>query len=124
VFLDFTGCCALTCGRCDTRFCAFCLAGCGRGAAGNTAAHAHVRARPQNPAGDLFCREEVFGAHQRQHRAQARRPHAPPLPAPCCRLIAVSASATAPRGSRKKAQIAHGQIAPHVVAATLRSAVV
>eukprot|EP00475_Leptophrys_vorax_P007529 TRINITY_DN14772_c0_g2_i1.p1 TRINITY_DN14772_c0_g2~~TRINITY_DN14772_c0_g2_i1.p1 ORF type:complete len:126 (+),score=23.92 TRINITY_DN14772_c0_g2_i1:467-844(+) len=36
VFVDFSGCCALTCSRCQCGFCAWCLADCGDDA------HAHV----------------------------------------------------------------------------------
>lgn len=44
-FLDFEGCCALTCSRCACAFCAWCLADCGPDA------HPHVAACPRKPRG-------------------------------------------------------------------------
>lgn len=44
-FYDFTGCAALTCGRCGCGFCAYCLANCGADA------HAHVAHCPDGGGG-------------------------------------------------------------------------
>ena len=41
-FLDFKNCFALTCHRCDCRFCGYCLMDNGRGEAGDRASHRHV----------------------------------------------------------------------------------
>ena len=62
VFLDFTGCFALTCGNnnCRAGFCAWCLKDCGADA------HAHVANCPENGAnGDVFSSEEKFKTHHR-----------------------------------------------------------
>jgi hypothetical protein len=58
-FLDFNGCFALSCSRCDCGFCAWCLADCGEDA------HAHIR--------DQKCRHsngEVFGDLAKLKRVQ------------------------------------------------------
>ena len=61
-FLDFTGCFALTCHRCNCGFCGWCLADCGADA------HAHVVHCPQNAANG-----DVFGTQQAFQRAQTDR---------------------------------------------------
>ena len=67
VFLDFTGCCALTCRRCGCGFCAWCLADCGGDA------HQHVAHCPHNlaPGRNLFATEAQWEEGRRQRRQQA-----------------------------------------------------
>ena len=48
-FLSFAGCFALTCHRCDCRFCAYCLHASGFGTEGSKAAHQHVANCKHNP---------------------------------------------------------------------------
>jgi hypothetical protein len=48
-FLDFQNCFALTCHRCDCRFCAYCLTSSGLGAAASAASHNHVAQCAFNP---------------------------------------------------------------------------
>ena len=58
-FLDYNGCCALTCG-CGCGFCAYCLKDCGGDA------HAHV---PSCTEGEgIFCSEAQFNAVQNRRR--------------------------------------------------------
>eukprot|EP00475_Leptophrys_vorax_P032272 TRINITY_DN4964_c0_g1_i5.p1 TRINITY_DN4964_c0_g1~~TRINITY_DN4964_c0_g1_i5.p1 ORF type:complete len:333 (+),score=72.19 TRINITY_DN4964_c0_g1_i5:831-1829(+) len=56
VFIDFDGCCALTCSRCSCGFCAWCLTDCG------SDAHSHVAGCAHNkmPNRQVFAREEVW----------------------------------------------------------------
>lgn len=61
-FIDFSGCFALTCTRCQCAFCAWCLADCG------TNAHDHVRACPHKLASANF-----HGSIQEFNRAQKMR---------------------------------------------------
>ena len=64
-FLDFAGCCALTCHRCPCRFCAWCGADCG------TDAHEHAGncgAKPADACG-LFPNPDQLARGQMQHRA-------------------------------------------------------
>eukprot|EP00475_Leptophrys_vorax_P015149 TRINITY_DN214_c1_g1_i7.p1 TRINITY_DN214_c1_g1~~TRINITY_DN214_c1_g1_i7.p1 ORF type:complete len:439 (-),score=89.62 TRINITY_DN214_c1_g1_i7:86-1402(-) len=61
VFVDFSGCCALTCSRCQCGFCAWCLADCGDDA------HAHVAGCAHNrmPSRQVYADAEVWRkAHQ------------------------------------------------------------
>lgn len=66
VFVDFSGCFALTCvfNRCGAGFCAWCLRDCG------SDAHAHVANCPENRTGDVYGRKEDFDQH---HRARKER---------------------------------------------------
>ena len=61
-FLDFNGCCALTCGnnQCNAGFCAWCLHDCGADA------HAHVASCPSLPPGKsgVWASEEEWKAAQ------------------------------------------------------------
>jgi len=59
-FVDFSGCCALTCSRqgCACAFCAYCLEDCGADA------HAHVSSQH----GDLFLRVELFEEHHKTRK--------------------------------------------------------
>ncbi|CAE7565953.1 PIX13 [Symbiodinium natans] len=65
-FVDFDGCCALTCSRagCGCGFCGFCLQDCGRNA------HAHVRRCGLNPRQDYFVSEEQFREIQKCRRTR------------------------------------------------------
>jgi hypothetical protein len=63
-FLDFEGCFALTCSRCQCGFCAYCLADCGGDA------HDHVRRCPENPTKDFFGSIQSFEDAQRKRRRQ------------------------------------------------------
>eukprot|EP01105_Mastigella_eilhardi_P006949 TRINITY_DN1843_c0_g1_i6.p1 TRINITY_DN1843_c0_g1~~TRINITY_DN1843_c0_g1_i6.p1 ORF type:complete len:1670 (-),score=287.80 TRINITY_DN1843_c0_g1_i6:661-5670(-) len=60
-FLDFSGCCAVTCEVCKAQFCGLCLGG------PFEDAHPHVRACPCNPK-----RNEYFAKQDEIKRAQAR----------------------------------------------------
>jgi hypothetical protein len=64
-FLDFNGCCALTCSRCPCAFCAWCLADCGADA------HRHVANCPRNlaPGRGVFADERLW----REGRSRAKR---------------------------------------------------
>lgn len=64
-FLDFSGCFALTCGRCQPRcgFCAFCLEDCGEDA------HRHVANCPLN----AIPGKGVFGSQQDFEQGQLKR---------------------------------------------------
>ena len=44
---EFEGCCALTCHRCDAKFCGWCLQDCG------SDAHGHVSSCPEKPKGNI-----------------------------------------------------------------------
>jgi hypothetical protein len=57
VFVDYDGCCALTCNICRCGFCAYCLKNCGEDA------HAHV---PQ--CGKMFMTMDEFIEHHRNRR--------------------------------------------------------
>jgi hypothetical protein len=64
-FVDFEGCCALTCGveRCRAAFCFFCLADCG------TDAHGHVVKCPKNlNPGQLFTKKNLHDVAHRESR--------------------------------------------------------
>ena len=67
VFLDFTGCCALTCPRCNCGFCAWCLQDCGADA------HQHVAGCRSNlaPGRSVFATEALWhqGRVKRRHEA-------------------------------------------------------
>lgn len=63
-FLDFEGCFALTCSRCQCGFCAYCLADCGNDA------HDHVRRCAENQTKDFFGSIESFEDAQRKRRRQ------------------------------------------------------
>lgn len=71
-FVELNGCCALACGRCDCRFCAWCLRDCGGAAAGDAAAHRHVAGCAHNaaPGRDVFASKALFDASQRARRAR------------------------------------------------------
>ena len=64
-FVDFEGCFALACSRCNGRFCAWCLEWCGFGDA-----HPHVRQCAHKPAGAdaYFGSEAEFEASNRARR--------------------------------------------------------
>jgi hypothetical protein len=62
-FVDFEGCFALRCFRCNAGFCAWCLEHC------NGDAHAHVRQCPWNNAPD----RGYFGSHHQFIQAQGAR---------------------------------------------------
>jgi hypothetical protein len=54
-FIDFSGCCALTCHYCKCGFCALCQLDCGQNA------HPHVKQCPLNPIpGEYFIPEASF----------------------------------------------------------------
>ncbi|KAL6063842.1 IBR domain-containing protein [Balamuthia mandrillaris] len=61
-FVDFDGCFALTCSRCNAAFCAWCLQDCGKNA------HRHVRGCAHNLAGG-----NVFGSFEQFEEGQRRR---------------------------------------------------
>lgn len=67
-FIDFTGCCALTCSieTCKAGFCFFCLSDCG------TDAHSHVRECPRNPQrGNIFVKaSEKNKVHRESRKAE------------------------------------------------------
>jgi hypothetical protein len=66
VFVDFTGCFALTCGKCSCAFCAWCLADCGADAHGHVVRCQHNL----NPRKDVFSTRALFeeGRRLRQMR--------------------------------------------------------
>jgi protein-arginine kinase activator protein McsA len=66
-FVDFSGCFALTCGRCAAGFCGYCLEDCGADA------HAHVARCPHNsaPGRDVFGSTDIFARAQADRRARA-----------------------------------------------------
>eukprot|EP00960_Hanusia_phi_P028058 747184-Hanusia_phi.AAC.2 len=61
-FVDFDGCCALTCSSCRCGFCALCLQDCGEDA------HQHVASCRLNHTGDLFTSLENFQSIQNARR--------------------------------------------------------
>lgn len=64
-FIDFNGCCALTCSRqgCNCGFCAYCLEDCGGDA------HTHVASCPMGrDFGGVFCSEQTFKRAQLERR--------------------------------------------------------
>jgi hypothetical protein len=61
-FLDFEGCCALSCARCGCSFCAYCQQDCG------TDAHGHVARCPWNIRREVFSRKERFEEAQQLRR--------------------------------------------------------
>jgi len=65
-WVDFTGCCALTCSHCHCGFCAFCLADCG----GN--AHAHVAHCAWGGQG-VHMRIQDWAAARNRHRVHLLR---------------------------------------------------
>jgi hypothetical protein len=74
-FLDFVGCCALTCHRCPCAFCAWCGADCG------TDAHRHVASCGAKPAGaGVYYPREDFRRAQTQRRAGVLRGYLAGLP--------------------------------------------
>ncbi|KAL6048095.1 non-specific serine/threonine protein kinase [Balamuthia mandrillaris] len=67
-FVDFDGCFALTCSRCNAAFCAWCLQDCGRDA------HRHVVGCAHNLAGgNVFGSVEEFEEGQRRRRERKVR---------------------------------------------------
>ena len=62
-FVDFNGCCALSCSRCPCNFCAWCLKDCGADA------HAHVANCPHNlaPGSCVFVCVCVSSMHPREY---------------------------------------------------------
>lgn len=77
-FIDFDGCCALTCSRpgCGCGFCAFCLADCGADA------HRHVLQCPENtsPARGYFISSPQFNQSQCDRRLRLLREFCTQLP--------------------------------------------
>ena len=73
-FVDFSGCFALTCGRCQCGFCAWCLKDCGGDA------HQHVGACPENRTGDVYGRAEAFDHAQIERRKRFVREYLIGLP--------------------------------------------
>jgi hypothetical protein len=67
VFLDFSGCFALTCGKCGCGFCAWCLADCGADA------HRHVAACAHNldPRKGVFSTDALFKEGRRLRHIRA-----------------------------------------------------
>ncbi|KAH9250083.1 hypothetical protein BASA81_012130 [Batrachochytrium salamandrivorans] len=64
-FLDFTGCCALTCASCNIQFCAFCH----QGAAAN--AYSHVQQCVENPnKGSYFCDKAKYATQQKAFKTK------------------------------------------------------
>ena len=67
IFLDFNGCCAITCPRCGCGFCAWCLMNCGGDA------HRHVGQCQLNlaPGRSVHASEALVlqGRRQRRHKA-------------------------------------------------------
>ena len=79
VFLDFSGCFALSCASCPCKFCAWCFEDCGDalGASGNrpTGCHLHVSQCPHKPAdtGAYFAPAALFDAQNQARRKRTLR---------------------------------------------------
>ena len=79
VFLDFSGCFALSCASCPCKFCAWCFEDCGDalGASGNrpTGCHLHVSQCPHKPAdtGAYFAPTALFDAQNQARRKRTLR---------------------------------------------------
>ena len=79
VFLDFSGCFALSCASCPCKFCAWCFEDCGDalGASGNrpTGCHMHVSQCPHKPAdtGAYFAPTALFDAQNQARRKRTLR---------------------------------------------------
>ena len=75
-FLDFSGCCALSCFRCGCGFCAWCLADCGRDA------HRQLANCQRNlaPGRNVFASEALWQQGRRQRRQEAATALLQPLP--------------------------------------------
>jgi hypothetical protein len=75
-FVDFTGCLALTCGRCRAAFCAWCLVDCG------SDAHRHVASCHHSLAnGQVFASADLFTQCQRRRCERLVRDYLAALPA-------------------------------------------
>ncbi len=62
-FIDYVGCAALTCSKCNAHFCALCLIDCGADA------HAHVAHCIDNPTpGNVFISQEQFNKQHSKRR--------------------------------------------------------
>jgi hypothetical protein len=64
--LDFTGCFALTCNRCEAGICAWCLADCGKNS------HPHVKVCPKNKHrhGTYYGTVEMFNKARQKERKE------------------------------------------------------
>jgi len=86
-FVDFNGCFALTCSRCNAGFCAWCLAHCGNDAHAHVAQCAHNTSRGK----DVFGTEASFLAAQRQRSVRLLKAfleaQAPAIRAPLLREL-------------------------------------
>jgi len=80
-FIDFEGCCALTCSRCAAAFCAFCLEDCGADA------HRHVAACRHNPQKDVFMSRDGFKQAQCVRRTRMLRDYLCMLNRDECALV-------------------------------------
>merc|ERR1719203_718955 len=61
-FESFTACCALTCARCESCFCAWCQ----MQSPDSRSCHEHVMGCTRNPSpGELFCNEKVWNKQVR-----------------------------------------------------------
>jgi hypothetical protein len=70
-FLDFVGCCAVTCGSCPCNFCAWCLEACKEKAS----AHAHVMRCSANPKQGEFTTEKILQSHYRARSYSTHNTH-------------------------------------------------
>ena len=61
-FIDYTGCIALTCGKCHAGFCAVCLKDCGNDA------HGHIGTCSENKSNNIYLRETEFKEIHRKKR--------------------------------------------------------
>jgi hypothetical protein len=71
VFLDFTGCCAVTCETCKGEFCGLCQ----KAEANNSVCHAHVlvcNLNPNNPK-DYYCSKEQLDVVHNSTRVKLLR---------------------------------------------------
>jgi hypothetical protein len=68
-FIDFDGCCALTCDNatCSAGFCAWCLTDCGADA------HRHVANCPENKSGGVWGTKQQVDGHHKQRKITAMR---------------------------------------------------
>ena len=89
-FVDFDGCTALTCSRCNAGFCAWCLADCGNDA------HRHVANCNDNkaPGRDVYANMQLFEAGQRERRTKMLRNYLAKLPTDAVRDRACQDCAT------------------------------
>ena len=88
-FLDFNGCCALTCHRCGCGFCAWCLADCGADA------HAHVAHCDRNlePGRSVFSSDRLVEEGRRARRHEAAVALLTALPREVAAEVAVAVAA-------------------------------